>query len=100
MEWLSNIIHNFFALPAMAQVFPTLLATGLKNTLILAAASTALGLIVGMLVAVMGISRSPWLRVPARVYTDIFRGLPAILTILLIGQGLARVGQGIWGTSP
>jgi len=73
---------------------------GLKNTLILAAASTILGVVIGMMLAIMGISRSPWLRIPARVYTDIFRGLPAIVTILLIGQGFARLGRELFGPSP
>jgi polar amino acid transport system permease protein len=84
----------------MASVLPSLQAVGLKNTLILAAASTVLGVLIGMVIAVMGISRSAWLRIPARVYTDIFRGLPAILTILLIGQGFARIGREIFGPSP
>ena len=53
-----------------------------------------------MVVAVMGISPSRWLRLPARIYTDLFRGLPAILTILLIGQGFARFSQSIFGPSP
>jgi polar amino acid transport system permease protein len=48
----------------------------------------------------MGISTSRWLRIPARIYTDLFRGLPAILTILLIGQGFARMSQEIFGPSP
>ena len=34
------------------------------------------------------------------IYTDLFRGLPAILTILLIGQGFARLSQSIFGPSP
>jgi polar amino acid transport system permease protein len=38
--------------------------------------------------------------VPARIYTDIFRGLPAIVTILLIGQGFARFGRMLFGPSP
>lgn len=53
-----------------------------------------------MILAVMGISQSRWLRIPARIYTDIFRGLPAIVTILLIGQGFARIGREIFGPSP
>ena len=32
-------------------------------------------------------SRARWLRWPARVYTDIFRGLPEVVIILLIGTG-------------
>ncbi|MDX8461870.1 amino acid ABC transporter permease/ATP-binding protein [Mesorhizobium humile] len=100
MDWLANLQRSFFDWDAMASVLPSLLAVGLKNTLILAAASTVLGVLIGMVIAVMGISRSAWLRIPARVYTDIFRGLPAILTILLIGQGFARIGREIFGPSP
>ncbi|CAN7527584.1 amino acid ABC transporter permease/ATP-binding protein [Mesorhizobium amorphae] len=100
MNWLENLQRSFFDWDAMASVLPALLAVGLKNTLILAAASTVLGILLGMVLAVMGISRSAWLRIPARVYTDIFRGLPAILTILLIGQGFARIGRDIFGPSP
>jgi polar amino acid transport system permease protein len=100
MEWLENLRRSFLDWNAMAEVLPTMIAVGLKNTLILAAASTVLGVMIGMVLAIMGISRSPWLRIPARVYTDIFRGLPAIVTILLIGQGFARIGRDLFGPSP
>jgi polar amino acid transport system permease protein len=79
VNWLESIRQNFIDLDAMRQVLPDLLLTGLRNTLMLSLAATALGLVIGLVLAVMGISRSPWLRGPARVYTDIFRGLPAIL---------------------
>ena len=59
--------------------------TGLPNTLILTVSAAVIGLVLGMGVAVAGISRSRWLRWPARVYTDIFRGLPEVVIILLIG---------------
>ncbi|GAA4226984.1 polar amino acid transport system permease protein [Sagittula marina] len=98
--WLENLQRTFLDWDAMAQILPIMLATGLKNTLILAAASTVIGIIIGIILAVMGISRAAWLRVPARIYTDIFRGLPAIVTILLIGQGFASVGREIFGPSP
>ncbi|MCU6479807.1 amino acid ABC transporter permease [Arthrobacter sp. A2-55] len=100
MDWFDTITHTFFDFNAMADVLPQLLATGLRNTLIISLASTVIGVILGMIVAVMGISPSKWLRIPARVYTDLFRGLPAILTILLIGQGFARLSQSIFGPSP
>ncbi|WP_062119126.1 amino acid ABC transporter permease/ATP-binding protein [Aureimonas sp. AU40] len=100
MSWYEILKRSFFDWEAMAAVLPNMLMVGLKNTLILAAASTVLGIAIGMLLAVMGISRSAWLRVPARVYTDIFRGLPAIVTILLIGQGFARIGRELFGPSP
>jgi polar amino acid transport system permease protein len=100
MDWLNTIIRTFFDFGAMAEVLPQLLAVGLLNTLIISVAATVIGVVLGMIVAVMGISPSRWLRVPARIYTDLFRGLPAILTILLIGQGFARLSQSIFGPSP
>ena len=100
MDWFNTIIRTFFDFKAMAEVFPQLLGVGLLNTLIISVAATILGVVMGMVIAVMGISPSKWLRVPARIYTDLFRGLPAILTILLIGQGFARLSQSIFGPSP
>ncbi|MEL0626352.1 amino acid ABC transporter permease [Salinibacterium amurskyense] len=100
MDWFDTISRTFLDFDAMLQVLPQLLGTGLKNTLIISFAATIIGVVVGMIIAVMGVSTSKWLRVPARIYTDIFRGLPAILTILLIGQGFARISQEIFGPSP
>jgi polar amino acid transport system permease protein len=100
MDWLDNIIKTFLDFDAMWQVFPQLLGVGLVNTLVISIAATVIGVVLGMIVAIMGISPSRWLRVPARIYTDVFRGLPAILTILLIGQGFARMSQQIFGPSP
>ncbi|WP_413317192.1 amino acid ABC transporter permease [Agrococcus sp. 1P02AA] len=100
MDWLDNLVRTFLDFEAMWQVFPQLLGVGLVNTMVISIAATIIGVILGMIVAIMGISPSRWLRVPARVYTDIFRGLPAILTILLIGQGFARLSQEIFGPSP
>ncbi|MDO3433877.1 amino acid ABC transporter permease/ATP-binding protein [Rhizobium sp. CBN3] len=100
MNWIDNLRRSFLDWSAMADVLPSMISVGLKNTLILAAASTVLGVVIGMVLAVMGISQSRWLRLPARIYTDIFRGLPAIVTILIIGQGFARIGRDVFGPSP
>ena len=100
MDWLDNIITTFFDFDAMLQVLPQLFAVGLVNTLVISIWATVIGIVLGMVIAIMGISPSRWLRIPARIYTDVFRGLPAILTILLIGQGFARFSQQIFGPSP
>ncbi|KLU10783.1 amino acid ABC transporter permease [Kocuria sp. SM24M-10] len=100
MDWIDTISRTFLDIDAMLAVLPQLLAVGLKNTLIISVSATLIGLVLGMFLAVMGIARTRWLRVPARIYTDIFRGLPAILTILLIGQGFARFSQQLFGASP
>ncbi|AZO12011.1 MULTISPECIES: amino acid ABC transporter permease/ATP-binding protein [unclassified Mesorhizobium] len=100
MGWFEHFSRSFLDWEAMAAVLPTMVAVGLKNTLILAAASTLLGIVIGIVLAVMGISDNRALKLVARIYTDIFRGLPAIVTILIIGQGFARMGRDLFGPSP
>jgi len=100
MDLIQGIISNFFNFHIMGQVFPTLLSYGLRNTLILSIVSCLIGGVIGMGLAVAGVSHHPWLRAPARVYTDIFRGLPAILTILILGEGFSQVGQKLFGPNP
>ena len=100
MDILRTLQGTFFDLDAMGQALPELITVGLPNTLILALCSAVVGTVAGMLLAFCGLSRSRWLRWPARIYTDIFRGLPAAVTILLIGVGLAPMGLGIWGPNP
>jgi len=100
MDWMENLRRSFLDFQAMAEVLPMMITVGLKNTLILAACSTVLGVVLGLVLAVMGLSQRAWIRLPAKIYTDIFRGLPAIVTILLIGQGFARLGRELFGPSP
>ncbi|GLS18507.1 amino acid ABC transporter ATP-binding protein [Labrys miyagiensis] len=100
MDWLEVFKRSFLDWDAMAAVLPTMLAVGLKNTIFLALASTSLGILIGIIIAVMGIAESRFPRWFARVYTDIFRGLPAIVTILLVGQGFASLGRQLFGASP
>jgi len=97
---LAQLGDTFFNWPLYRKAFPDLLKTGLPNTLILALVSGVLGTVLGMLLAVAGISRTRWLRWPARVYTDIFRGLPAVVIILIIGLGVGPIVKGITGNNP
>ena len=97
---MDDFVNTFLDWDYISQVLPDLLKTGLLNTLILSVSSALIGTVVGMVLAVMGLSTKWWLRWPARVYTDIFRGLPAILTILLIGQGLGTLARDVVGTNP
>ncbi len=97
---MGDFINTFLDWDYISQVLPDLLKTGLLNTLVLSVSSALIGTVVGMVLAVMGLSTKWWLRWPARVYTDIFRGLPAILTILLIGQGLGTLARDVVGTNP
>ncbi|NKX87399.1 ABC transporter substrate-binding protein/permease [Nocardia coubleae] len=97
---IQQLKDTFFDWSLYTKAFPDLIKTGLPNTLILAVVSGVLGTVLGMLLAVMGISRTRWLRWPARVYTDIFRGLPAVVIILLIGLGIGPVVRNVTGGNP
>ncbi|MFI6503177.1 amino acid ABC transporter permease [Nonomuraea typhae] len=97
---MGNLWETFFHWESMRAALPDLFLVGLPNTLLLSIVSAMAGTVLGMLLAVAGISRHAWLRVPARVYTDVFRGLPAVVTILLIGVGLAPLGMRLWGPNP
>jgi polar amino acid transport system substrate-binding protein len=97
---LSQLKDAFLNWDLYKQAIPDLLKTGLPNTLILTVSAAVIGLVLGMTLAVAGISRSRWLRWPARVYTDIFRGLPEVVIILLIGLGVGPVVGGLTGNNP
>ncbi|WIY04746.1 amino acid ABC transporter permease [Amycolatopsis mongoliensis] len=97
---MDQFLDTFLNWEYIWQVFPDLLKTGLLNTLILALTSGLIGIVFGMVLAVLALSTKRWLRWPARIYTDIFRGLPAILTILVIGQGLGTLARDVVGTNP
>ena len=64
-------------------VLPRLL-DGLSITLELTLLSGLGGVVLGLLVALLRISRSPWLSGTAAVYVTIFRGTPLLLQILFI----------------
>ncbi|HET6737092.1 ABC transporter substrate-binding protein/permease [Mycobacterium sp.] len=97
---LSQLKDSFLDWNLYKQAIPDLFKTGLPNTLILTVSASVIGLVLGMALAVAGISRARWLRWPARVYTDIFRGLPEVVIILLIGLGVGPVVGGLTGNNP
>lgn len=97
---LAQLKDSFLDWDLYRQAIPDLVQTGLPNTLILTVSAALIGLVLGMVLAVAGISRQRWLRWPARVYTDIFRGLPEVVIILLIGLGVGPVVGGLTGNNP
>nr|WP_082766464.1 amino acid ABC transporter permease [Paramesorhizobium deserti] len=73
IEW--NYVAEFLFAPAILQ--------GLYNTLIMTFAAMALGIILGVLIAIMRISGNPVLSSIAVGYVWVFRGAPALLQLLL-----------------
>lgn len=69
-----------------------LLAKGLGGTLKAAAAAIALSLVVGVLLAVGRLAQSAAVRGLARVWVELFRGLPLLLVILFLYLGGPSAG--------
>ena len=69
-------------------MLPELLTEGARNTLVFTLFSFTGGLFIGLVVALARISTKRWLRWPAAIFTDLLRGLPALLTIIFIGFGI------------
>lgn len=97
---LRQLRDSFFDWQLYREAFPVLLTTGLPNTLILTGAAAVIGLVAGLMLALAAIAPTRWLRWPARIYTDIFRGLPEVVIILLIGLGLGPVVGGVTHHNP
>lgn len=72
------------------------LLAGAGVTVTLALATLPFGLAGGLLVALAGRHRSPFLRAAAAVFTTVFRGLPELLTLLIIYYGLQILLQRVW----
>jgi polar amino acid transport system substrate-binding protein len=97
---LAQLKDAFFDADLYKQAIPDLFRTGLPNTLILTVSAGIIGVLLGMALAIAGISRARWLRWPARVYTDIFRGLPEVVIILLIGLGVGPLVGALTADNP
>ena len=97
---MDDFLQTFWNWELISGVLPDLLTTGILNTLLLAVGASVLGFVLALPLALMGLSSRWYLLLPSRVFTDVFRGLPAILTILLIGQALSPLGLRLFGPSP
>jgi polar amino acid transport system substrate-binding protein len=97
---LAQLRDSFFDWDMYRRSIPILLTTGLPNTLILTNSALVIGLALGMVLAMAGMSHSRLLRWPARVYTDIFRGLPEAVIILIIGLGVGPLVSGLTDNDP
>ncbi|MEH2471980.1 polar amino acid transport system permease protein [Nitrobacteraceae bacterium AZCC 2161] len=73
IEW--SYVGRFLTVPVILE--------GIANTMIMAVLAMALGILLGVVVAVMRLSSNPVLKSVAAGYTWLFRGTPLILQLLL-----------------
>ncbi|MCH2078509.1 MAG: amino acid ABC transporter permease [Rhodobacteraceae bacterium] len=102
-----KVAKSFFNWSVFQRTFPGLIEAFLQNIMIFAWSAPMIA-ILGLIIALMRDVRSPVLfplRIFGAAYTDIFRGLPVILTVYLIGFGIPGLGLPrpwnspyIWGT--
>lgn len=85
---METFSRNFLNFPDVISWMPYFVA-GFGNTLVLTGASTVLGLVLGLIVAMFLISERKVLRAPARIYVNVLRGTPMLVEISIVYFGLA-----------
>jgi polar amino acid transport system permease protein len=86
-DW-DTIQRNFLNAEIAREMFPEVITIAARNTLLYTALAFSFGLAFGLVLALMRLSTIRPYRWLATVYIETFRGLPALLTIFLIGQGI------------
>lgn len=86
-DW-PKLARNFANLDIARGMFPDVLRVAAKNTVLYTATSYGFGLGLGLVLALMKLSTVRPYRWLASTYIEIFRGLPALLTVFLIGFGV------------
>jgi polar amino acid transport system permease protein len=94
-DW-GKIQTNFFNADLAKSMFPEVITIAARNTMIYTASSFVFGLVLGLILALMKLSSIAPYRWLATVYVEIFRGLPALLTLFLVGLGVPLAFQTQW----
>jgi polar amino acid transport system permease protein len=100
-DW-GTIARNFFQADIAAEMWPEVLTRFALNTLIYTLAAFFFGLILALVLALMRLSPVGPYRWISASYIELFRSVPALVTILLINYGLPlafgwRVPGGLFG---
>lgn len=86
-DW-ERIQRSFFQPDVVRRMLPEVLSLAARNTLIYTAGSFTIGLVLALVLALMKLSDIGPYRWFAIGYIELFRGLPALITILFFGFGL------------
>ncbi len=88
---MEQLIEKFLNAEILLKVTP-FLVQGLWITLKLAFISEALSLVLGLVAALMKISKNRFVSVPASIYIDVFRATPLLVQIIIIFYALPDIG--------
>lgn len=92
-DW-ERVSDKFLDAELARELFPDVVTVGARNTVLYTVFSFAGGLVLGMVSALARRSPVALLRAYARIYVELFRGLPAVLTIFLVGFAVP-IGLGV-----
>lgn len=67
------------------------LLPGIPWTLLISFGGLAIGFVIGIVFGLMRLSPARWLRAPAALYIEVFRGTPILVQVLFIFYGLPQI---------
>ncbi|MGW7611712.1 amino acid ABC transporter permease [Streptomyces sp. NPDC054766] len=83
-DW-GRLKNQFFQWDLVKQMFPEVITLALKNTVLYTTFGFAVGLVLGIVVALMRLSSVGPYRWAAGIYIEVFRGLPALVIFIFVG---------------
>ena len=86
-DW-GRLREAFLRTDIVDAMFPTVLTVALRNTVLYTLGAFVVGLLLGTVLALMRLSRIAPYRWLATAYIELFRGLPALLVLFLVGYGV------------
>jgi polar amino acid transport system permease protein len=88
---MQDFLEAFLNWEIMREASP-ILWQGLRATLLLSMVVVPLGLLGGIILAVLSTLPSSWVRWPLRIWVDTFRALPPLVLLIFIFAGLPFLG--------
>jgi polar amino acid transport system permease protein len=88
---MNDFIEAFFNVEILVAAWPILLA-GLLQTLLLSAIVVPLGVIGGLILALLSTAKTRWIRWPLMAWVDVFRSLPPLVLLIFVYAGLPFAG--------
>lgn len=93
-DW-HQLQQQFLELSVAKRMFPDLLTVALANTVAYTLSGFGVGLVLGLVIALMRLSSVAPYRWLASLYIEVFRGLPALLIFIFIGVGVPLAFPGL-----
>jgi polar amino acid transport system permease protein len=88
---MQDFIEAFFNIQILMEAWPRP-CSRMGQTLLLSVVVVPLGLLGGMILALLSTAKSPWVRWPLMAWVDVFRALPPLVLLVFVYAGLPFAG--------